>query len=56
VASPRPALCVQDYAPIIYRVLSLLPYLIPLMGSIAFTDKAYMVGLGQSRNPLPPRQ
>ena len=32
----------QDHAPLQYRVLSLLPYLIPCMGAIAFTGQAFL--------------
>jgi hypothetical protein len=32
----------KDFAPIVWRVLSCLPYLIPCMGAIAFTDQAFM--------------
>ena len=32
----------QVYAPLQFRFLSLLPYMIPCMGAIAFTDQAFM--------------
>jgi len=32
----------KDHAPLQYRVLSLLPYLIPCMGAIAFTGQAFL--------------